>query len=116
MSPTRVAPSNKLDTHPAKATASRYTSSFSWSNKTVGWVAMSFLLFLLLFLLLLFFLLLLLFLFLFRSWHHFSVCTSTLNTAGRSLTIGVHESPESAEQYTCPPVVPKYTPQIGRAS
>jgi hypothetical protein len=36
-----------------------------------------------------------------------SVCTSTLNTAGRSRTIGFQLSPASAEQYTWPPVVPK---------
>jgi len=38
---------------------------------------------------------------------HLSVCTSTESTAGRSLTIGVHVSPESGDAYTCPPVVPK---------
>ena len=38
---------------------------------------------------------------------HGSVCTSTDNTAGRSRTIGVHVSPESADAYTWPPVVPK---------
>lgn len=38
---------------------------------------------------------------------YFNVCTSTDNTAGRSRTIGCQLSPESAEQYTCPPVVPK---------
>jgi len=38
---------------------------------------------------------------------HPSVCTSTDSTAGRSRTIGAHESPASFEQYTCPPVVPK---------
>ena len=38
---------------------------------------------------------------------HCSVCTSTDNTAGKSLTIGFHESPLFGEQYTCPPVVPK---------
>jgi hypothetical protein len=36
-----------------------------------------------------------------------SVCTSTESTAGRSRTIGFQLSPESAEQYTWPPVVPK---------
>ncbi len=41
---------------------------------------------------------------------HGSVCTSTDRTAGRSRTIGDQLSPASAEQYTCPPVVPKYTP------
>src|SRR5262249_52254920 len=39
------------------------------------------------------------------------VCTSTEYTAGKSRTIGIQLSPASAEQYTCPPVVPKYTPQ-----
>jgi len=29
------------------------------------------------------------------------------NVAGRSLTMGAQVSPESAEAYTCPPVVPK---------
>jgi hypothetical protein len=38
---------------------------------------------------------------------HCKVCTSTESTAGRSCTIGAHESPESAEAYTWPPVVPK---------
>src|SRR5262249_27765010 len=38
-------------------------------------------------------------------------CTSTDRTAGRSRTIGDQVSPESADAYTCPPVVPKYTPQ-----
>ncbi len=42
---------------------------------------------------------------------HASVWASTENTAGRSLTIGAQLSPASAEPYTCPPVVPKYTPQ-----
>ena len=41
---------------------------------------------------------------------HGSVCTSTDSTAGRSRTIGAQLSPASAEAYTCPPVVPKYTP------
>src|SRR5438128_373206 len=41
---------------------------------------------------------------------HFRVCTSTERTAGKSRTIAFHESPPSAEPYTCPPVVPKYTP------
>ncbi len=39
-----------------------------------------------------------------------SVCTSTDSTDGRSLTIAVQLSPESADAYTWPPVVPKYTP------
>src|ERR1700720_2141874 len=41
---------------------------------------------------------------------HVSVCTSTDTTAGRSRTIGAQLSPASADAYTCPPVVPKYTP------
>ena len=41
---------------------------------------------------------------------HDSVCTSTDNTAGRSRTMGAQVSPASADAYTCPPVVPKYTP------
>lgn len=41
------------------------------------------------------------------SLDHFRVCTSTERTAGRSRTIGIHESPASGEQYTWPPVVPK---------
>ena len=45
-----------------------------------------------------------------------SVCTSTLSTAGRSRTIGFQLSPASADAYTCPPVVPKYTPQLSRVS
>src|SRR5262245_4777471 len=42
---------------------------------------------------------------------HGSVCASTDTTEGRSRTMGVQLSPASAEAYTCPPVVPKYTPQ-----
>ena len=38
---------------------------------------------------------------------HASVCTSTLKTAGKSCTIGVHVSPAFADPYTWPPVVPK---------
>ena len=38
---------------------------------------------------------------------HVIVCTSTESTAGKSRTIGFQLSPASAEQYTCPPVVPK---------
>src|SRR4030095_15733475 len=38
---------------------------------------------------------------------HFSVCTSTEYTAGRSCTTVFHELPPSREQYTWPPVVPK---------
>src|SRR5208282_3027553 len=39
--------------------------------------------------------------------NHASVCTSTDNTPGRSRTIVFHESPASADAYTCPPLVPK---------
>jgi len=42
-----------------------------------------------------------------RDADHASVWTSTENTAGRSRTIGIQLSPESGEQYTWPPVVPK---------
>jgi len=45
-----------------------------------------------------------------RNSDHDSVCTSTDSTAGRSRTMGAQLSPASAEPYTCPPVVPKYTP------
>src|SRR2546426_1701400 len=41
---------------------------------------------------------------------HGSVWTSTESTAGRSRTMGAQVSPASADAYTCPPVVPKYTP------
>ncbi len=41
---------------------------------------------------------------------HGSACTSTDNTAGRLRTMGAQLSPPSAEAYTWPPVVPKYTP------
>src|SRR3990172_4712960 len=41
---------------------------------------------------------------------HGSVCTSTESTGGRSRTMGAQLSPASADAYTCPPVVPKYTP------
>ena len=47
---------------------------------------------------------------------HGSVWTSTESTAGRSRTIGAQLSPASAEQYTCPPVVPKYTPHLSSES
>src|SRR5580692_3580159 len=43
--------------------------------------------------------------------NHASVCTSTDNTAGKSRTIGAQFSPPSGDAYTCPPEVPKYTPQ-----
>ena len=42
-----------------------------------------------------------------RDPDHGSVCSSTDCTVGRSRTIGVQVSPASAEQYTCPAVVPK---------
>jgi predicted ester cyclase len=38
---------------------------------------------------------------------HGSTWTSTDSTAGRSRTIGAQLSPELADAYTCPPVVPK---------
>src|SRR5256885_3641988 len=41
---------------------------------------------------------------------HASVWTSTDSTAGRSRTMGAQLSPPSGDAYTCPPVVPKYTP------
>src|SRR2546426_5700681 len=41
---------------------------------------------------------------------HRSVWTSTDTTAGRSRTMGAQLSPASADAYTWPPVVPKYTP------
>src|SRR5436309_2569622 len=47
---------------------------------------------------------------------HDSVCTSTESTAGRSRTIGAQLSPASADAYTCPPVVPKYTPHFSSES
>src|SRR5438132_13272153 len=47
---------------------------------------------------------------------HRSVCTSTDRTAGRSRTMGVQLSPASGDIYTCPPVVPKYTPHLSSAS
>src|SRR5712692_5097469 len=47
---------------------------------------------------------------------HGSVWTSTESTAGRSRTMGVQLSPASAELYTCPPVVPKYTPHLSSES
>src|SRR5438132_592834 len=39
--------------------------------------------------------------------NHGRVWTSTENTGGRSRTIGDQLSPELADTYTCPPVVPK---------
>ena len=48
--------------------------------------------------------------------NHDIVCTSTDNTPGRSRAIAVHESPASADAYTCPPVVPKYTPHLSNVS
>src|SRR5712692_1846556 len=47
---------------------------------------------------------------------HRSVCASTDNTAGRSRTIGVQVLPASTDAYTCPPVVPKYTPHASSES
>src|SRR5581483_4321474 len=47
---------------------------------------------------------------------HVSVTASTESTGGRSRTIGAQVSPASAETYTWPPVVPKYTPQGSSAS
>src|SRR3954465_1142845 len=48
--------------------------------------------------------------------NHGSVCTSTERTGGRSRTIGAQLSPASAEAYTWPPVVPKYTPHLSSES
>src|SRR4029453_10397963 len=48
--------------------------------------------------------------------HHGSVWTSTDTTAGRSRTMGAQLSPASADAYTCPPVVPKYTPHTSSVS
>src|ERR1035441_2190586 len=48
--------------------------------------------------------------------NHSSVWTSTERTAGRSRTIGAQLSPASDETYTCPPVVPKYTPHLSSES
>src|SRR3954451_1271329 len=45
-----------------------------------------------------------------HNHNHVSVWTSTESTGGRSRTIGAPVSPPSGEPYTCPPVVPKYTP------
>src|SRR5439155_8270945 len=50
------------------------------------------------------------------SDHHDSVWTSTDTTAGRSRTMGAQLSPASADAYTCPPVVPKYTPHLSSES
>src|SRR5205823_1652092 len=47
---------------------------------------------------------------------HASVWTSTDKTAGRSRTIGDQLSPASDDPYTCPPVVPKYTPHASSES
>src|SRR5262249_16936015 len=47
---------------------------------------------------------------------HRRVCTSTESTGGRSRTMGAQRSPASADAYTCPPVVPKYTPHGSSAS
>src|SRR2546426_11110089 len=48
-----------------------------------------------------------------RGQHHAdhrSAWTSTDSTAGRARTMGAQLSPASADAYTCPPLVPKYTP------
>ena len=47
---------------------------------------------------------------------HGSVWTSMESTAGKSRTMGIHVSPASADAYTWPPVVPKYTPHLSRES
>src|SRR5690348_17441460 len=47
---------------------------------------------------------------------HGSVWTSTESTGGRSRTMGSQVSPASAEAYTWPPVVPKYTPHSSSES
>ena len=41
---------------------------------------------------------------------HGNVWTSTETTAGKSRAMGAQLSPASVDAYTCPPVVPKYTP------
>src|SRR5260370_817756 len=48
--------------------------------------------------------------------NHGNVWTSTESTAGRSRKMGVQLSPALAEAYTCPPVVPKYTPHLSSES
>src|SRR5215475_6711863 len=48
--------------------------------------------------------------------NHGSVWTSTDSTAGRLCTIGFQVSPALADMYTCPPVVPKYTPHSSSES
>src|SRR4029077_14061643 len=48
--------------------------------------------------------------------HHRRFGTSTDSTAGRSRTMGVQLSPASADMYTCPPEVPKYTPHLSSES
>ncbi len=48
--------------------------------------------------------------------NHGKVWTSTETTAGRSRTMGAQLSPASADAYTCPPVVPKYTPHLSSES
>src|SRR6266704_2208644 len=47
---------------------------------------------------------------------HGRVWTSTDSTAGKSRAMGAQLSPASAEAYTWPPVVPKYTPHLSRES
>src|ERR1700760_2883801 len=48
--------------------------------------------------------------------NHAIVGPSTDRTAGRSRTIGAQLSPPSDDPYTCPPVVPKYTPHLSSES
>src|SRR5579884_2932294 len=48
--------------------------------------------------------------------YHASVWASTDSTGGRFLTTAVQLSPSSAEAYTCPPVVPKWSPHGSRES
>src|SRR5207249_10096713 len=45
-----------------------------------------------------------------RDADHGRAWTSTDSTAGRSRTMGAQLFPASDDAYTCPPVVPKYTP------
>jgi hypothetical protein len=47
---------------------------------------------------------------------HLSVWTSTESTPGRSRTMGAQLSPASAEAYTWPLLVPKYTPHLSSES
>src|SRR5262249_2731030 len=47
---------------------------------------------------------------------HGSVSTSTDSKAGRARAVGPQLAPPSGEAYSCPPVVPKYTPHGSSAS